>query len=38
MAVENVLKNAIDQATGGYGVGVALEMSGSPSGVEASFA
>jgi threonine 3-dehydrogenase len=38
MAVENVLKNAIDQATGGYGVGVALEMSGSSSGVEASFA
>ena len=38
MAVGNVLKNAIEQATAGYGVGVALEMSGSSSGVEASFA
>jgi threonine 3-dehydrogenase len=32
------IRKAVSQATGGYGVGVALEMSGSPSGVEASFA
>jgi threonine 3-dehydrogenase len=32
------IKRTVNQATAGYGVGVALEMSGSPSGVEASFA
>jgi threonine 3-dehydrogenase len=32
------IKMAVNKATGGYGVGVALEMSGSSSGVEASFA
>jgi threonine 3-dehydrogenase len=32
------IKSAVNKATGGFGVGVAIEMSGSPAGVETSFA
>lgn len=32
------IKDAVDKATGGYGVGAALEMSGSSNGVDACFA